>query len=57
MSERLDGVPAGLGVVVRALPAAAAAASEELDGDVAQALGTCLRRLGHRPNPLSVVSQ
>jgi hypothetical protein len=57
MSAQLEGVPAGVGVVVRALPAAATAASAELDVDVAQALGTCLRRLGHRPDPVSVVSQ
>ncbi|BFU48014.1 ribonuclease P protein component [Krasilnikovia sp. MM14-A1004] len=37
--SRLDGLPPGTLVVVRALPAAAAAASATLDADLASALG------------------
>ena len=57
MAPRLDTLPDGIGVVVRALPPAAGASTRELDRDVALALRRCAPGLGQRPDPAREVSQ
>lgn len=57
MATHLDEVPHGLGVVVRALPAAAQADSALLSADISAGLRRCLRTVGHDPAPVAGVSQ
>jgi ribonuclease P protein component len=51
LAARLDRVPAGTDLVVRANPPAAGAASSELGADVDRLMGTVLRRLGRAGRP------
>jgi ribonuclease P protein component len=51
MAARLDRVPAGTDLVVRANPPAAGAASSELGIDVDRLMGTVLRRLDRSGRP------
>jgi ribonuclease P protein component len=51
VAARLDRVPAGTDLVVRANPPAAGAASSELDADVDRLMGTVLRRLERPGRP------
>ena len=53
----LDQVPAGWGVVVRALPGAAGATGPVLRADLAAALRRCVTRVGHGPETEPVVSR
>lgn len=46
MASRIPTLPPDLEIVVRALPAAGAATSEQLGRDLDLALGRCLKRLG-----------
>jgi ribonuclease P protein component len=51
LASRLDEVPAGTDLVVRANPPAAGAASAELGADVDRLMGTVLRRLDRSGRP------
>jgi ribonuclease P protein component len=51
LASRLDRVPAGTDLVVRANPPAADAASAELGADVDRLMGTVLRRLDRSGRP------
>jgi ribonuclease P protein component len=51
VAARLDRVPAGTDLVVRANPPAAGAASNELGADVDRLMGTVLRRLERPGRP------
>jgi len=51
LASRLDRVPAGTDLVVRANPPAADAASAELGADVDRLMGTVLRRLDRSGGP------
>jgi ribonuclease P protein component len=51
LAARLDRVPAGTDLVVRANPPAAGAASAELGADVDRLMGTVLRRLQRPARP------
>ena len=51
LAARLDRVPAGTDLVVRANPPAAGAASRELGADVDRLIGTVLRRLERSGRP------
>ena len=51
LAARLDRVPAGTDLVVRANPPAADAASSELGADVDRLMGTVLRRLDRPGRP------
>jgi len=51
LAARLDRVPAGTDLVVRANPPAADAASNELGADVDRLMGTVLRRLDRPGRP------
>ena len=51
LAARVDRVPAGTDLVVRANPPAAAASSSELGADVDRLMGTALRRLQRSGRP------
>ena len=59
VAPRLHDLPAGVGLVVRALPAAADATSEDLARDLASGLRRCVRSrgLGQHPVTAPEVSQ
>lgn len=55
-AARLDELPDGTGLVIRARPPAATATAGELTSDVLSALQRCLSRVGRDPVPASAVS-
>jgi ribonuclease P protein component len=57
MAVHLEVLPAGTDIVVRALPAAAAASADELAGDVSSCMRRALSRLGQDAGTVTVVSQ
>lgn len=53
VAPRLEALPAGASVVVRALPPAATATSAELGSDLDGALASALRKAARRPDAVA----
>jgi ribonuclease P protein component len=57
MAAHLEDLPAGTDVVVRALPAAAEAATADLAHDLSSGVRRVMSRVGHEARTQSMVSQ